>query len=123
MITLSRSKSSGSPATPGKETATCPIPTSATRAGIPHPVIVSLMSARVKLSPPMRNSAASAAASSLGWSATGRRTNSWATRSTPQLSAVTREVSRWISSSASVAPSRLSPWASSSPPLKAASRS
>ena len=73
MITLSRSKSSGSPATPGKETATCPIPTSATRAGIPHPVIVSLMSARVKLSPPMRNSAARAAASCRGRPPAGGR--------------------------------------------------
>ena len=54
----------------GKETVTMPTPDSSARAGTPQPASVSLMACRVKLSPPMRMSAASAFPSAAALSAT-----------------------------------------------------
>ena len=77
----------GMPGISGKETATSPgISFSSTWAWTPHPEMVALMASRVKLSPPIRISAARAFRIPVGVSATGRRASRAMIRSSPQLS-------------------------------------
>ena len=109
MIFFISSKPSGTPAVPGKETDTLPVPSSFTTAETPQPEMVSLMASRVKLSPPIRSRAARAKASFRGSEATGRRAKSPARFSSPQFSAVVRLLSRCTSSSRARTPSRAAP--------------
>ena len=114
----------GMPGMSGKETATSPgISFSSTWAWTPHPEMVALMASRVKLSPPIRISAARAFRIPVGVSATGRRASRAMIRSSPQLSASANVLSRRSSASQVSTPSSAPPWTFSSPPLKGASRS
>ena len=109
-------KSSGTPTTPGKDTATtCFVSVSSTTAGMPQPRRASFMAASVNAPLPMRSSAARVSRRVSGSSRSRSRPSSSSTRSRPSPWAVVRFISCCKLASASATPSSATPSLCNSP--------